>query len=253
MTPLRSVTRRPTSDPRILDELLVLHASANPRILDASWAHGRIWRGLRYRPVRLDARAELDIDVVGNWCDLASHFPPATFDVVVWDPPHINDAGQGIVGAASWGDTYGTRSIGLQGANISHLFAPFLASAQAVLEPVTGIVIAKIADQVHGGARQWQPFDFVAAARVAGFTPCDLVVKARTSSLTDPKWARQYHARSSTFWIVVRNGPSCSGPGVGLLLRCEVCGRAFRSKRRDARTDGAACRQRLHRRGVSAP
>lgn len=251
MSAIRSVTHRQASDPRILDELLVLHAVEHPRILDASWAHGRIWRGSRYRPVRFDARVELQVDVVGDWNNLGEYFEAGSFDVVVWDPPHINDAGHGIVGAASWADTYGTRTAGLQGDNINHLFAPFLASAQTVLTPGCGLVIAKIADQVHSGARQWQPFDFVFSARAAGFTPCDLVVKARSSSLTDPKWARQYHARSATFWIVLRNGPSCTGPGVGLLRICEGCGRAFRSKRRDARTHNAACRQRLHRRAVA--
>ena len=104
----RSVTRRaPTTDPHILRVLLGLHAVTNPRILDASYGHGAIWRGLPYRPTRLDVRTELDVDVVGSWCDLVSLFPPASFDVVVWDPPHFSDAGQGIVGAASWGDRYG--------------------------------------------------------------------------------------------------------------------------------------------------
>jgi hypothetical protein len=102
---------------------------------------------------------------------------------------------------------------------------------------------------VHCGARQWQLVDLVLAARSAGFTPCDYVAKPRAFVLEDPKWIQQYHLRSSTFWVVLRNGPSCSGPGVGRLRICQApgCGLPFRSKRKDARTHNATCRQRLHR------
>jgi hypothetical protein len=46
--------------------LLGLHAVGD-RILDASYGHGAIWRGVPYRPTRLDACAEFDIDVAGSW------------------------------------------------------------------------------------------------------------------------------------------------------------------------------------------
>src|SRR5437870_1916896 len=101
---------------------------------------------------------------------LASLFPPASFDVVVWDPPHVSDAGSGIVGHGDWGDRYGTLTPGLKGRTITPLFVPFLEAARAVLQPSTGIVLAKIADQVHSGERQWQFIDLPLASRAAGFT-----------------------------------------------------------------------------------
>jgi hypothetical protein len=114
----------------------------------------------------------LDTDVVGSWCDLARLFPPASFDVVVFDPPHVNDAGAGIVGGASWATTYGTHADALRGASsIAPLFGPLLEAARAVLEPTTGVVLATIADQVHTGARQWQPFEFRLAALPSAGVP----------------------------------------------------------------------------------
>jgi hypothetical protein len=100
------------TDLHLVRALLGLHAVPNPRILDASYGHGGIWRGLPYQPTRLDARALDDVDIVGDWNDLASLFAPASCDVVVWDPPHVSDAGNGIVGAGDWGDRYGTRGSG---------------------------------------------------------------------------------------------------------------------------------------------
>ena len=75
--------QRPVTDLHLIRALLGLHAVPNPRILDASYGRGAIWRGLPYKPTRLDARALDDVDVVGNWNELASLFAPASFDVVV--------------------------------------------------------------------------------------------------------------------------------------------------------------------------
>ncbi len=93
-------------------------------------------------------------------------FPSSSVVAIVFDPPHVSDAGHGIVGAAEWADRYGTRSPGLRGDNIAHLFPPFLVAARAVLQPETGSMLAKIADQVHTGTKQLQHVDFVMAARV---------------------------------------------------------------------------------------
>jgi hypothetical protein len=83
------------SDATILAELLALHA-VGERGLDASWAHGRIWSPAllkRYRLTRLDIRPETQPDVIGDWNRLGELFAGGEFDVVVWDPPHITDAG----------------------------------------------------------------------------------------------------------------------------------------------------------------
>jgi hypothetical protein len=91
---------------------------------------------------------------VGDWNHLADLFGPDSFDVVVWDPTHITDAGRGLVGDGSWADRYGTRSPGLRAVSVCHLFAPFPEAARVVLEPRHGTLIVKPADQVHAGQLQ---------------------------------------------------------------------------------------------------
>jgi hypothetical protein len=166
--------QRAVTDLHLVRALLGLHAVPNPRILDASYGRGGIWRGMPYKPTRLDARALADADIVGDWDELASLFAPASFDVVVWDPPHVSDGGSGIVGHGDWGDRYGTLTPGLKGRTIAPLFAPFLEAARAVLQPRTGVVLAKVADQVHCGDHQWQFIDLVLAGRAAGFTDASM-------------------------------------------------------------------------------
>ena len=55
--PVRAVTSCASTDAQRIDRLLALHAAPNPRILDASYGHGRLWRGLPcYGRVRMDIR-----------------------------------------------------------------------------------------------------------------------------------------------------------------------------------------------------
>jgi hypothetical protein len=239
---------RLASDGAILRQLLVLHAPATPRILDATYGAGVMWTGLDYQPVRMDIREDLDVDVHGDWPEMPRLFAPASFDVVVFDPPHVLDAGDGIVGDSGYAERYGTHATDLfRGAdNIGHLYATFLHAARGVLQPRTGVVLAKIADQVHV-RQQWQHVEFVTAARAAGFTPCDYAIKWRTSAPIDPRWRNRYHvAKPWSFWIVARAGTSCQGPGELRIRQCAVCGRVLEG-RRDAVTCSGRCREKRRR------
>ena len=256
------VTRkRPASDPQLLRILLGLHAVGD-RILDATAAHGRVWRGLipPYAPVRFDRRALPGVDVVGEWRQMADLFVPSSFDVILFDPPHMRHAGaNGIVGGRGWGDRFGTLSPGLDddeladGDSINHLFRPFLEASRSVLTP-EGCLIAKIADQVHSGSKQLQHVDFINAARELGWTICECEPKPGSSTLTDPKWQRQLHLRSTTYWIVAHPCRKCPADGVRVVSTCEVCGLAFKPKRADAKFHpGGACRQKAYRRRQAGP
>jgi hypothetical protein len=52
------------------------------------------------------------------------------------------------------------------------------------------------------------------------------------------------------FWIVLRNGAACYGPGRRLKheLTCQVCGKMFYARRADAKTHDGTCRATLYRR-----
>src|SRR5579871_2247721 len=78
---------------------------------------------------------ETQPDLVGDWNRLGELFAAKSFGVLAWDPPHITDAGHGLVGTADLVDRCGTHSAGIKAINICHTFAPFLRAARAVLDP----------------------------------------------------------------------------------------------------------------------
>lgn len=242
------VTVQASSDAAILSQLFGLHYYHEPIILDASYGGGRMWRGCPYQPTsRLDRRMLPGVDVVGDWDHLGELFLPGQFQVVVWDPPHQTDGGVGALGG-DWADAYGTAGLDVQRRpNINHLYAPFLESARAVLQPEVGTIVVKIADQTHGGVQHLQAVDFVIACRTLGWTVCEMVPKMRRPGPFDPKWRRQLHMRKAwSYWICAHPGPRCPAVGVNLVQSCPGCGRDFRAKRSTAKSCGGRCRSRKH-------
>jgi hypothetical protein len=236
------------SGPATLRFLIAQHAVDNPGILDASYNEGKMWIGIEsgYNLTRLDKDPWPKVDVVGNWNDLPMLFGDRRFDVIVWDPPYLTDAGKGLAGKGAYGKQYGTSDDELKGKpNIAFMFAPFLAAAKAVLQPKTGIIVTKISDAVHDNARQWQHHKFVAAGIEAGFTACE-EVPTHPPSLDTALWKRRYHIDSATYWYVLRNGKECRGPGVGVVCVCVVCNRGFKAHKQ-ATTCSDAHRTKLYR------
>jgi hypothetical protein len=234
----------PRSDPQRLRRLLGLHAVREPRIIDTTYGHGVFWRGLPYRPTRLDVRDLPGVDHVAAWSDLPQLFGPASFDVVVWDPIHVSDIGASSV----MGQRYAADAAPVRGPDINALYEPFLESARQVLAPESGICIVKLADQVHGQRQRLHFVDLVIVARALNWTVCDYDVAVRPSTIVDSKWIRELHVRKSwAFWVVLRNGPRCEGPGRMRMHICPGCQEPFRPKQRNAVTCGERCKKRLYR------
>lgn len=234
------------TDASILSQVIGLHYSSPPFSLDATYGGGRMWRGCAYQPtVRLDRRPLPNVDVVATWDHLPGLFGAQPFELVVWDPPHLADGGQGAM-RGTWDTAYGVAGDNVRGhASISHLYADFLHAARGALAPA-GLLLAKIADQVHQSEQQLQAVDFVVAARAAGWTVCEMLPKMRPAGAMDPKWRRQRHIRKAwSYWIAAHPGPRCTAEGVDLLLQCQACGAYFRAERSHAKTCGGACRERL--------
>jgi hypothetical protein len=240
------VTTSANTDAAILSQLFGLHYYHEPIILDATWGGGRMWKGCPYQPTtRFDMRPMPGVDVVGEWDQLPSVFPPSAFQAVVWDPPHQTDGGIHALGG-EWADAYGTAGDGVRGyPNINHLYVPFLEAARAILQPEVGTIVVKIADQTHGGVQHLQAVDFVIACRSAGWTVCEMLPKMRRPGPNDPKWRRQLHVRKAwSYWICAHPGPRCPAVGVALVRPCEGCGRDFRAQRSTAKYHDGACRER---------
>jgi len=195
-------------DRDVLPLLLDLHAAPAPEILDVTHNRGVMWKGTSYRPTTMDIDPTFDCDVTADF--RAIPFPGGSFDVVVFDPPHLPAAAASVGSSGIWRSRYGIVATGdyRQGDNVSPAFFDFLVEAKRVLRP-DGIVLAKIADLVHNHSYQWQHVDFINAARATDLTPCDVVVKVDPShaNLASSKWTTVHHLRSAhTFWIVVRKG-----------------------------------------------
>lgn len=241
------MSTRVSSDAGILNQLIGLHYYHEPILLDATFGGGRMWLGCPYQPTtRFDTRALPGVDVVGEWSQLPRLFEPGAFQAIVWDPPHQTDGGHGALGGG-WANSYGTAGDGVRGhLNISHLYAGFLESARAVLQP-NGTLLAKIADQTHGGEQQLQAVDLVVACREAGWMVCEMVPKMRRPGPIDPRWRRQFHIRKAwSYWICAHPGPRCPAVGVELVKPCHGphCRRYFPAQRSDAKYCSGACRER---------
>lgn len=193
------------SDQDCIRDLITLHATPNPIILDATYGYGRMWKGLAWQPAeRMDIRELPDVTQIGDFRQMPADWADR-FDVIVYDPPHMAETGANSRHAEAFG-----RLPDLQhAADITHLFLPFLREARRVLKP-QGIILAKLIDTVHRGKMKWQVADFILATRqVAGLTACDRMIKddPRASTLTGHNWQIQRHLRrNDVFWVVVRKG-----------------------------------------------
>jgi SAM-dependent methyltransferase len=197
-------------DQQVLPILLELHcAVAHPRILDVTYNSGSMWKGLSYPLTTMDIDPSFGTDVVGDFT--AMPFCDGSFDVIVFDPPHLPVAAASTHSSKMFEKRYGATATRERADHVGAFFAPFLAEAKRVLVP-GGIVLAKIADIVHNHHYQWQHVLFINAVLAAEMTPCDCLIKAdpNAGNLRSSKWKNGYHLRKAhCYWIVVRNSPSC--------------------------------------------
>lgn len=195
-------------DSELLELMLDFYPRARPeRILDATVNSGRFWTGSKRNITGLDINPKFRPDVVAD--NRRQPFDDMTFDVVVYDPPHIPNQGRdrskdfntrfGLVIKASADDGY----------NLTHLYPPFLREAYRVLKP-EGVLFCKIADYIHNHRYQWAHLEVVQAGIDTGFRPCDCVVKVRKGPIRDPKWKTAHHARRQhCYWLVFRKSSKC--------------------------------------------
>jgi hypothetical protein len=199
-------------DVEAIDILLKVHCAVdNPKILDVTYNTGKMWKGASYQPTRMDIDSSLELDIVGDFTSIP--FQEATYDVIVFDPPHLPTHAASENSSKIWEKRYGITSSGegREGDNVSGMFLPFLKEAKRVLKS-GGIVLAKIADIVHNHRYQWHCVDFINAVREVGMTPCDMLIKCdpNAGNLQSSKWNNVKHLRKAhCYWIVVRNSNKC--------------------------------------------
>ena len=200
-------------DPLVLSTMLAFYAKPDSRILDVTANNRRMWKGVEWRgvpPTYSDIDAAMQPDQVADFRALPNR--DASFDVLVFDPPHLPVAAASAKSDVGMGLRYGLKTAP-KADNVSAYFPPFLKEAERVLRP-DGLIFAKLKDFVHNHKYQWTLADFICAVRAQdGLTPCDLIVKRDPSGggLKSSKWKSQHHVRNAhCWWVVVRKG-KCEG------------------------------------------
>ena len=199
-------------DNEVIPILLDIHCNViNPKILDCTYNTGKMWKGLNLNPFRMDINPQLELDIIGDFTRMP--FRDKTFDVLVFDPPHLPTHAASSNSSKMWESSYGITSTGLgrEGDNVTGMFEPFLLEAGRVLKE-NGIVLAKIADLIHNHRYQWQQVEFINTVKKLKMTACDMMIKCDPSAgnLKSSKWKNIKHLRKAhCYWIVARNSTRC--------------------------------------------
>ena len=195
-------------DAELLEKLLDFYPRKRPkRILDATVNGGRFWRGSNRPVIGIDIEGRHRPAIVAD--NTATPFRDASFDVVVYDPPHIPN--QGSDKQKDFHDRFGLgmKSSKERGYTFTHTYPPFVQEAYRVLKD-EGILLCKIADYIHNHRYQWAHIDFIEAARRVGFRACDCIIKVRKGPIVDPRWNKAHHTRRQhAYWLVFRKSEKC--------------------------------------------
>lgn len=196
------------TDAALLERMLDFYPRSRPQhILDATVNLGRFWEGSRRPVIGLDIESKVHPDVLGD--NVCMPFRDSSFDVVVYDPPHVPNQGQDRTKDFNLRFGLVLKATAENGYNFSHLYPPFVREAYRVLEP-EGILFCKITDYVHGHRFQWAHIDVIRAATEVGFCACDCIVKVRTGPIMSPRWKTAHHARRHhCYWLVFRKSDKC--------------------------------------------
>lgn len=202
-------------DPLVLKTMLDFYAKPEANVLDVTANSRKMWKGVSHvgKVTYMDIDPGVNPDVAGDFTKTLP-FDKETFDVVVFDPPHLPEAAGSTKSLAQYKKDYGLSVAPIKGDNISGYFEPFLKEVERVLKP-GGLVFAKLKDFVHNHKYQWTLVDFVGAVRAhPGLVPCDLIVKQDPAggNLKSGKWKKTHHVRNAhCWWVVVRKGTRCEG------------------------------------------
>lgn len=195
-------------DNELLEQMLQFYPHKEPkRILDATVNGGRFWRGSKRKVIGLDISSAHRPSIAGD--NTMMPFRDRTFDVVVYDPPHVPNQGKDKQKDFNTRFGLGQRSPKKHGYSFAHIYPVFAHEAFRVLRP-DGLLFCKIADYVHNHQYQWAHMDLISAAVNVGFQACDCIIKVRKGPIVDPKWLTAHHSRRQhCYWLVFRKSDKC--------------------------------------------
>jgi len=112
-------------DSVLLEQMLNFYARSEPeRILDATVGGWRFWKNSSRPIVGMDLKLRNRPTVIGD--NGSMPFRASSFDVVVYDPPHVPNQGKDKLKDFTSRFGLGVRSTKENGYSFSHTFPPFL-------------------------------------------------------------------------------------------------------------------------------
>ena len=195
-------------DAELLEKMLQFYPKTQPgRLLDATANSKRFWRDSTRPVIGMDIELRYRPDVLGT--SLSMPFKGQSFDVVVYDPPHVPNQGKDKQKDFGVRFGLGSKSSANTNYNFSHTFPPFVEEAYRVLKH-QGVLLCKITDYVHNHRMQWAHIDLIQAATAVGFYACDCIIKVRKGPIIDTRWKVAHHARKQhCYWLVFRKSDRC--------------------------------------------
>ena len=193
-------------DASLIDKILDFYPSSPVKsILDCTFNSGKFWKKSKNKSLvtGMDVDPTHNPDLVDD-NRVMDKVASKSFDVVVYDPPHVPN--QGKDRTKDFCNRFGLGEKSKN--NLSHDYILVMNQVKRVLKD-GGLCLCKITDYVHNHRYQWALVDLIEAIRGAGMTPCDLIIKVRKNPIVDPKWKTSHHARKChCYWVVVRNSKS---------------------------------------------
>jgi hypothetical protein len=163
--------------------------------LDVTYGPGNFWKVTTHVEVTAhDLDPSRAPDGPADFTDL--EYDDATFDVVLFDPPHIADAGEDSIMGQRFGTVKGQD-------NLEELIMDGVRECWRVCDK--GLVV-KVTDHTHGGFFQAES-DLVSEALGWKQPLYDVVHHVRERALVDPRHTDQYSAYSNgSMYLILRKG-----------------------------------------------
>ena len=194
-------------DSILLEQMLSFYPQREPvRILDATVGGWRFWKNSSRPVVGMDLRVRNRPSVVGSSSSMP--FRESSFDVVVYDPPHVPNQGKDKLKDFTDRFGLGVRSTKENGYSFAHTFPPFLKEAYQILKQ--GCCRRMSQFPFTTTALEWAHVNLIEAAEAVGFVACDCIIKVRKGPIVDPKWKTAHHSRRQhAYWLVFRKSRDC--------------------------------------------
>lgn len=181
-----------------------LHIRDSATVLDCTWGKGNFWRRADTARFRLIG-TDLNAPAMARADFRALPFRDASLDVVVLDPPYIQDSAQPRVVHQRYRNAETTPKFSHSA--ILDLYRAGMAEGRRVLRP-GGQLWVKCQDTVDGRRQRWNGIAVHQIALSLGLCPLDMFVLVNPTPPGRRFGTAQMHARRNHSYLWIFNAPA---------------------------------------------